>query len=142
MSSFRVSRLCTLPKHWMKNGHYMMPCLCMRFVFCGKPCMRRGHLRKVQTATSYVSGDLNDFVSPLGWRGPNSACDVGLPLELTSGLGRDRGESGGLRGVLVAPARHRVKLGCLSMGIVGSGHMLARSREFRWRGKLGGHQGN
>ena len=27
--------------------------------------MRRGHLSKVQTATSYVSGDLNDFVSPL-----------------------------------------------------------------------------
>ena len=58
--------------------------------------------------------------------GPNSACDVGLPLELTSGLGRDRGESGGLRGVLVAPARHREKLGCLFMGIVGSG--CARSR--------------
>ena len=57
---------------------------------------------------------------------PNSACDVGLPLELTSGLGRDRGESGGLRGVLVAPARHREKLGCLFMGIVGSG--CARSR--------------
>ena len=59
-------------------------------------------------------------------QGPNSACDVGLPLELTSGLGRDRGESGGLRGVLVAPARHREKLGCLFMGIVGSG--CARSR--------------
>ena len=42
-----------------------MPCLCMRFVFCRKPCMRRGHFMKVQTATSYVSGDLNDFVSPL-----------------------------------------------------------------------------
>ena len=27
--------------------------------------MRRGNVRKVQTATSYVSGDLNDFVSPL-----------------------------------------------------------------------------
>ena len=53
--------------------------------------------------------------------GPNSACDVGLPLELTSGLGRDRGESGGLGGVLVAPARHREKLGRLFMGIVGSG---------------------
>ena len=64
-------------------------------------------------------------VSKLGQR-PNSACDVGLPLELTSGLGRDRGESGGLRGVLVAPARHREKLGCLFMGIVGSG--CARSR--------------
>ena len=62
-------------------------------------------------------------------RGPNPACDVGLPLELTSGLRRDRGESGGLRGVLVAPARHRVKLGRLSMGFVGSGRMLARSRE-------------
>ena len=58
--------------------------------------------------------------------GPNSACDVGLPLELTSGLGRDRGESGGLRGVLVAPARHREKVGFLFMGIVGSG--CARSR--------------
>jgi hypothetical protein len=54
-------------------------------------------------------------------RGPNSACDVGLPLELTSGLGRDRGESGGLGGVLVAPSRHREKLGRLSIGIVGSG---------------------
>ena len=53
--------------------------------------------------------------------GPNSACDVGLPLELTSGLGRDRGESGGLGGVLEAPARHREKLGRLSIGIVGSG---------------------
>ena len=41
-------------------------------------------------------------------------------MELTSGLGRDRGESGGLRGVLVAPTRHREKLGQLSMGFVGS----------------------
>ena len=47
-------------------------------------------------------------------------------MELTSGLGRDRGESGGLRGVLVAPVRHRKKPGCLFMGIVGSG--CARSR--------------
>ena len=54
-------------------------------------------------------------------RGPNSACDVGLPLELTSGLGRDRGESGGLGGVLEAPARHREKLERLFIGIVGSG---------------------
>ena len=61
--------------------------------------------------------------------GPNSACDVGLLLELTSGLGHDRGESGGLRGVLVAPARHREKLGFLFMGIVGSG--CARSRIVR-----------
>ena len=61
--------------------------------------------------------------------GPNSACDVGLPLELTSGLGRDRGESGGLRGVLVAPARRREKLGRLFIGIVGSG--CARSRIMR-----------
>ena len=75
-------------------------------------------------------------------RGPNSACDVGLPLGLTSGLGRDRGESGGLRGVLVAPARHREKLGQLSTGIVESGRMLVRSRELRWRGKSGGQQGN
>ena len=51
------------------------------------------------------------FASRISRWGPNSACDVGLPLELTSSLGRDRGESGGLRGVLVAPARHRVKLG-------------------------------
>ena len=84
----------------------------------------------------------------LGWmcvvalRGPNSACDVGLPLELTNGLRRDRGESGGLRGVLVAPARHRVKLGQLSTGIVESGRMLVRSRELRWRGKTGGQKGN
>ena len=61
--------------------------------------------------------------------GPNSACDVGLPLELTSGLGRDRGESGGLGGVLVAPARHREKLGRLFIGIVGSG--CTRSRIMR-----------
>ena len=61
--------------------------------------------------------------------GPNSACDVALPLELTSGLGRDRGESGGLRGVLVAPARRREKLGRLFMGIVGSG--CTRSRIMR-----------
>ena len=53
--------------------------------------------------------------------GPNSACDVELPLGLTSSLGRDRGESGGLRGVLVAPARHHEKLGQLFIGIVGSG---------------------
>ena len=66
----------------------------------------------------------------LPWRmGPNSACDVGLPLELTSGLGRDRGESGGLRGVLVAPARRREKLGRLFIGIVGSG--CTRSRIMR-----------
>ena len=62
-------------------------------------------------------------------QGPNSACDVALPLELTSGLGRDRGESGGLRGVLVAPARRRVKLGRLFIGIVGSG--CTRSRIMR-----------
>ena len=62
-------------------------------------------------------------------RGPNSACDVGLPLELTSGLGRDRGESGGLGGVLVAPARRREKLGRLFIGIVGSG--CTRSRIMR-----------
>ena len=37
--------------------------------------------------------------------GLNSACDVGLLLELTSGLGRDRGESGGFGGVLVAALR-------------------------------------
>ena len=61
--------------------------------------------------------------------GPNSACDVALPLELTSGLGRDRGESGGLRGVLVAPARRREKLGRLFIGIVGSG--CTRSRIMR-----------
>ena len=73
---------------------------------------------------------------------PNSACDVGLPLGLTSGLGRDRGESGGLTGVLVAPARHRENLGQLFMGIVESGCMLVRSRELRWRGKSGGQQGN
>ena len=60
---------------------------------------------------------------------PNSTCDVALPLELTSGLGRDRGESGGLRGVLVAPARRRVKLGRLFIGIVGSG--CTRSRIMR-----------
>ena len=42
-------------------------------------------------------------------------------MELTSGLGRDRGESGGLGGVLEAPARRREKLGRLSIGIVGSG---------------------
>ena len=60
---------------------------------------------------------------------PNSACDVGLPLELTSGLGRDRGESGGLGGVLEAPTRHREKLERLSIGIVGSGR--ARSRVAR-----------
>ena len=81
-------------------------------------------------------------------RGPNSACDVGLPLELTSDLGRDRGESGGFRGVLVAPARHREKLGRLFMGIVGSG--CARSRIVglglvgteRWISRgLGGSQG-
>ena len=60
---------------------------------------------------------------------PNSACDVGLPLELTSGLGRDRGESGGFGGVLVAPARRREKLGRLFIGIVGSG--CARSRIMR-----------
>ena len=59
--------------------------------------------------------------NPSGNEGLNSACDAGLPLELTSGLGRDRGVSGGLRGVLVAPARHREKLGRLSMGFVGSG---------------------
>ena len=59
--------------------------------------------------------------SALVLKGPNSACDVGLPLELTSGLGRDRGESGGLGGVLEAPARHREKLGRLFIGIVGSG---------------------
>ena len=53
--------------------------------------------------------------------GPNSACDVVLPLELTSGLGHDRGEPGGLGGVLVAPARLREKLGQLFVGIVGSG---------------------
>jgi len=62
-------------------------------------------------------------------KGPNSACDVALPLELTSGLGRDRGESGGLRGVLVAPARRRVKPGRLFIGIVGSG--CTRSRIMR-----------
>ena len=62
-------------------------------------------------------------------RGPNSACDVGLPLELTSGLGRDRGESGGFGGVLVAPARRREKLGRLFIGIVGSG--CTRSRIMR-----------
>ena len=61
--------------------------------------------------------------------GPNSTCDVGLPLGLTSGLGRDRGESGGLRGVLVAPARRREKLGRLFIGIVGSG--CTRSRIMR-----------
>jgi hypothetical protein len=61
--------------------------------------------------------------------GPNSACDVGLPLELTSGLGRDRGESGGFGGVLVAPARRREKLGRLFIGIVGSG--CTRSRIMR-----------
>jgi len=77
---------------------------------------------------------------PMG--GPNSTCDVALPLELTSSLGRDRGESGGLRGVLVAPARHREKLGQLSTGIVESGRMLVRSRELRWRGKTGGQKGN
>ena len=60
---------------------------------------------------------------------PNSACDVGLPLELTSGLGRDRGESGGFGGVLVAPARRREKLGRLFIGIVGSG--CTRSRIMR-----------
>ena len=53
--------------------------------------------------------------------GPNSTCDVGLPLEHTSSLGRDRGESGGLGGVLVAPARHHEKLGQLSIRFVGSG---------------------
>ena len=62
-------------------------------------------------------------------KGPNSTCDVALPLELTSGLGRDRGESGGLRGVLVAPARRREKLGRLFIGIVGSG--CTRSRIMR-----------
>ena len=62
-------------------------------------------------------------------RRPNSTCDVALPLELTSGLGRDRGESGGLRGVLVAPARRREKLGRLFIGIVGSG--CTRSRIMR-----------
>ena len=74
--------------------------------------------------------------------GPNSACDVRLPLGLTSSLRHDRGESGSLRGVLVALARHRVKLGQLSMGIVGSGRMLVRSRELCWRCKSGGQQGN
>ena len=49
------------------------------------------------------------------------ACDVGLPLELPSGQERDRGVSGGLRGVLVAPAMHREKSGRLSIGFVGSG---------------------
>ena len=63
------------------------------------------------------------------FQGPNSACDVELPLGLTSGLGRDRGESGGLRGVLVAPARRREKLGRLFIGIVGSG--CTRSRIMR-----------
>ena len=42
----------------------------------------------------------------------------------------------------MAPARHREKLGQLSMGIVESGRMLVRSRELRWRGKSGGQQGN
>ena len=74
--------------------------------------------------------------------GPNSACDVRLLLELTSGLRRDRGESGGLRGVLVPPARHRVKLGSLSTGFVGSGHMLVGLCELCWRGESGGHQGH
>ena len=67
--------------------------------------------------------------APFSGGGPNSACDVGLPLELTSGLGRDRGESGGFGGVLVAPARRREKLGRLLIGIVGSG--CARSRIMR-----------
>ena len=53
--------------------------------------------------------------------GPNSACDVGLPLELTSGLERDWGVSSGLGGVLTASARHREKLGLLSIGFAGSG---------------------
>ena len=42
----------------------------------------------------------------------------------------------------MAPARHRVKLGQLSTGIVESGRMLVRSRKLRWRGKSGGQQGN
>ena len=42
----------------------------------------------------------------------------------------------------MAPARHRVKLGQLSMGIVGSGRMLVRSDELRWRGWSGGQQGS
>ena len=74
----------------------------------------------------------NDWPASNHWwavYGPNSTCDVALPLELTSGLGRDRGESGGLRGVLVAPARRREKLGRLFIGIVGSG--CTRSRIMR-----------
>jgi len=77
-----------------------------------------GNTRRVSQPTTLV----------VAW-GPNSTCDVALPLELTSGLGRDRGESGGLRGVLVAPARRRVKLGRLFIGIVGSG--CTRSRIMR-----------
>ena len=81
-------------------------------------------------------------------KGPNSACDVGLPLELTSGLGRDRGESGGLGGVLVALARHREKLGLTSIGFVGSGcarsgiKVLGLVGSDRWISRgLGGLQG-
>ena len=89
----------------------------------------REHSRRGTSLADPVSGPGRLLHYP-GTRGPNSACDVGLPLEVTSGLGRDRGESGSLRGALVAPARHREKLGCLYMGIVGSG--CARSRIVGW----------
>ena len=79
------------------------------------------HARARTLSAGAYFGGLASPPSSARHTGPNSACDVGLPLELTSGLGRDRGESGGLRGVLVAPARHREKLGPLLMGIVGSG---------------------
>ena len=128
---------------------------CWRLVRSG----RRGPIRRPKTKTYNMSDQVRDlgpsvmfcgrkhvvtgrFVATGGNSGPNSACDVGLPLELTSGLRRDQGESGGLRGVLVAPARHRVKLESLSVGFVGSGRMLVRSRELRRRGRSAGHQGN
>ena len=62
-------------------------------------------------------------------------CDVGLPLELTSGLERDRGVSGSLRGVLVAPARHHEKLGRLSI------YRICGVRLCVWRDRVNGLEG-